>query len=60
MLSDTCDTFIVSLQEMEDATESEAIKAETKWLKRFRRTTLNKNQRENEPSTWDALINPSE
>jgi len=52
--------FIVALQEVEDATESEAIKSETEWLKRFRRTVLNKNQRENEPDTWDRLVNPND
>lgn len=34
--------------------------AETKWIKRFRRTLLNKNQRLNSAATWDWLINPDE
>jgi hypothetical protein len=34
--------------------------AETKWIKRFRRTVLNVRTRKNSPSTWDRLINPDE
>jgi hypothetical protein len=30
---------------------------ETKWIKRFRRTILNKALRENSPQTWDSLVN---
>jgi|SRR5579859_7556500 len=33
---------------------------ETTWLKRFRRTVLNKATRDNSASTWDALVNPGE
>jgi hypothetical protein len=35
-------------------------KAETKWLKRFRRTVLNTNTRDNSPTTWDFLVNADE
>ena len=31
---------------------------ETKWLKRFRRTILNRRLRENSSGTWDRLVNP--
>ena len=31
--------------------------AETKWIKRFRRTVINKYTRENNPKVWDALVN---
>ncbi|MGE5113602.1 MAG: GIY-YIG nuclease family protein [Acidobacteriaceae bacterium] len=34
--------------------------AETKWIKRFRRTILNVRTRQNSPSTWDRLTNPDE
>jgi hypothetical protein len=34
--------------------------AETKWIKRFRRTVLNVRTRKNSPSTWDRLVNPDE
>jgi hypothetical protein len=30
---------------------------ETKWLKRFRRTVLNRDMRNNSPATWDRLVN---
>lgn len=30
---------------------------ETKWIKRFRRTLLNRYMRDNCPAVWDALIN---
>lgn len=36
---------------------SSGIRAETKWLKRFRRTLLNADLRENCPKVWDALVN---
>jgi hypothetical protein len=34
--------------------------AETKWIKRFRRTVLNKRLRENSRTTWDRLVNKDE
>jgi GIY-YIG catalytic domain len=34
--------------------------AETKWLKRFRRSVHNPKTRENCPATWDWLRNPDE
>lgn len=34
--------------------------AETKWIKRFRRTILNTRTRENSATTWDWLKNPDE
>jgi hypothetical protein len=34
--------------------------AETKWIKRFRRTLINTRTRENSRSTWDWLTNPDE
>jgi hypothetical protein len=34
--------------------------AETKWIKRFRRTILNARTRENSRTTWDWLLNPDE
>ena len=34
--------------------------AETKWIKRFRRTIINDLQREVSPTTWDWLVNPDE
>ena len=37
---------IIILQELE-GTESDAIRTETKWIKRFRRTILNRNTRNN-------------
>jgi hypothetical protein len=35
----------------------ESCYAETKWLKRFRRTVINKRTRANAPFVWDALTN---
>jgi hypothetical protein len=32
--------------------------AETKWIKRFRRTVINKKLRDNCPRAWDQLTNP--
>lgn len=32
--------------------------SETKWLKRFRRTVINKKLRDNCPAAWDELTNP--
>jgi hypothetical protein len=32
--------------------------SETKWLKRFRRTVINKKLRDNCPAAWDQLTNP--
>jgi hypothetical protein len=32
--------------------------AETKWIKRFRRTLINRRLRESGPITWDWLCNP--
>lgn len=32
--------------------------AETKWIKRFRRTVINKKLRDNCPAAWDGLTNP--
>jgi len=37
--------------------QREANACETKWIKRFRRTVINTRLRENDPSTWDALVN---
>ena len=37
-----------------------SIIAETKWIKRFRRTLLNQKMRSNSASTWDWLVNPDE
>ena len=34
--------------------------AETKWIKRFRRTALNTRTRENSRTTWDWLVNSGE
>ncbi len=34
--------------------------AETKWIKRFRRTLVNKRTRDNAPLIWDSLVNPTE
>ena len=34
--------------------------AETKWIKRFRRTVINKGLRDNSPLVWDYLTNPTE
>ena len=34
--------------------------AETKWLKRFRRTVINRDLRDNSPIVWDWLTNPGE
>ena len=34
--------------------------AETKWIKRFRHTVMNKNTRNNNSSSWDWLTNPDE
>jgi hypothetical protein len=55
--------WMVSLETVEcDASRHDSNCAgtvsETKWLKRFRRTILNKAQRDNSPSTWDSLVNP--
>jgi hypothetical protein len=33
-----------------------ALAAETKWIKRFRRTLLNRLMRENSPVAWDSLV----
>ena len=33
--------------------------AETKWIKRFRRTVINKDTRQNSATTWDWLHNES-
>ncbi len=30
---------------------------ETKWIKRFRKTVINKRLRDNSPHTWDTLVN---
>jgi hypothetical protein len=37
---------------------SDTTRAETKWLKRFRRTVVNTKLRANSPAVWDALVNP--
>jgi GIY-YIG catalytic domain len=34
--------------------------AETKWIKRFRRTIINRKTRQNSATTWDWLVNPDE
>ncbi len=34
------------------------ISTETKWLKRFRRTVINRKMRDNSQTTWDWLVNP--
>jgi hypothetical protein len=34
--------------------------SETKWLKRFRRTVINKKLRANLARVWDSLVNPDE
>jgi predicted GIY-YIG superfamily endonuclease len=38
----------------------ESTVAETKWLKRFRRTIINRRTRDNSAHTWDWLVNPDE
>jgi len=48
----------VKRNELPDITETIAV--ETKWLKRFRRTIINKRTRENSVHTWDCLTNPDE
>lgn len=48
----------VKRNELPDITETIAV--ETKWLKRFRRTIINKRTRENSRTTWDWLVNPGE
>jgi hypothetical protein len=51
--------IVVILQEVEGVLgyRNSPQAAEPKWIKRFRRTALNENQRENSPSTWDRLTN---
>jgi hypothetical protein len=34
------------------------VSTETKWLKRFRRTVINRRMRDNSRTTWDWLVNP--
>lgn len=34
--------------------------AETKWIKRFRRTIINHKLRDSSASTWDWLVNPGD
>lgn len=49
------------LLEKVDAPGNELLRAaracETKWLKRFRRTVINKDMRHNDAATWDRLVN---
>jgi GIY-YIG catalytic domain len=54
--------IIVILQEVEGVLgyRNSPQAVETKWIKRFRRTALNENQRANSPSTWDRLTNHGE
>jgi predicted GIY-YIG superfamily endonuclease len=50
--------FLLILDTITDSAKVTA--TETKWIKRFRRTVLNKKRRNNDRATWDSLVNPGE